>query len=108
MSGYEVDLSYLQDTLKKLQGVADGMDKHSDTVNYQTNLNQSQFGGPGFIEAQNLYQAHDAMKTSIAAMIVTLKQMIQEFTDKTGHAHDQYAGTDNSISGTFSAAGGTQ
>jgi hypothetical protein len=102
MSGYEVDLSYLQDTLKKLQGVADGMDHHSDTVNYQTNLTQAQFGGPGFIEADNLYQAHDNMKTQLAAMIKTLQQMIQEFTDKTGHAHDQYAANDSSISGTFS------
>jgi uncharacterized protein YukE len=101
MSGYEVDLSYLQDTLKKLQGVADGMDHHTSKVNYQTNLTRAQFGGAGFAEADNLYQAHDAMKTQLSAMITTLQQMIQEFTDKTGHAHAQYASTDTSIGDQF-------
>ncbi|MEY9878114.1 hypothetical protein ABH931_007639 [Streptacidiphilus sp. MAP12-33] len=102
MAGYEVDLSYLQDTLKKLQGVADGMDTPCGVANYQTNLSSSQFGGEGFLEAQNLYQAHDNMKSQLSTMITALQQMIQEFTDKTGRAHDQYAGTDSSVSGTFS------
>jgi hypothetical protein len=102
MSGYEVDLSYLKDTLKKLQGVADGMDQHTSKVNYQTNLTRAQFGGEAFIEAGNLYQAHDNMKTQLGAMIHTLQQMIQEFTDKTGSAHDQYAASDSSANDAFS------
>jgi hypothetical protein len=81
------------------------MDHHTSKVNYQTNLTKSQFGGAGFLEADNLYQAHDTMKNQLAAMIKTLQQMIQDFTDKTGHAHDQYAGTDQTIGGTFQRGG---
>ncbi|MEZ0065749.1 uncharacterized protein YukE [Streptacidiphilus sp. MAP12-20] len=100
--GYQVDLSYLQDTLKKLQGVVDGMDTTCGVANYQTNLNRSQFGGDAFVEAGTLYSAHDNMKTQLNGMISTLQQMIQEFKDKTGHTHDQYAGTDNAVKYTFS------
>ncbi|WP_042425218.1 hypothetical protein [Streptacidiphilus anmyonensis] len=101
MSGYEVDLSYLQDTYKKLQGIAYGMDHHTSAVNYKTNLSPSQFGGEGFLEADNLYQAHETMKNQLSAMMTTLQTMIQEFTDKTGSAHDQYANTDTSVGDQF-------
>ncbi|WP_052442910.1 type VII secretion target [Streptacidiphilus neutrinimicus] len=102
MSGYEVDLSYLQDTVKKLQGVADGMDDANQKAQYQTNLIHTQIGSETFIEASNLHTAHDNMKTQLANMIKTLQTMIQEFTDKTGSAHDQYAAQDTQTSQNFS------
>jgi hypothetical protein len=102
VSGYEVDLSYLQDTLKKLQAVTDGMDDANSKAKYHTNLNRSQVGGELFIEAGNLHAAHEYMKTQLAAMITTLQSMIQEFTDKTGSAHDQYAAQDVQTGQSFS------
>jgi hypothetical protein len=101
MAGYEVDLSYLQDTLKKLQGVSDGMDVVCGVSNYQTNIARSEFGGDKFIEAGNLFAAHDHMKTELTKMIATLKSMIQDFTDKTGSAHAQYAAQESQTGQTF-------
>jgi hypothetical protein len=102
MSGYDVDLSYLQDTVKKLQGVADGMDDANQKAQYQTNLTRTQIGSDLFVEAGNLHLAHDNMKTQLAHMITTLQTMIQEFTDKTGAAHDAYAAQDTQTSQDFS------
>ncbi|WP_052434802.1 type VII secretion target [Streptacidiphilus melanogenes] len=102
MSGYEVDLSYLQDTVKKLQGVADGMDDANQKAQYQTNLTRTQVGGTMFVEAGNLHTAHDNMKSQLANMIKTLQTMIQEFTDKTGSAHDQYSAQDTQTGQNFS------
>ncbi|WP_037605201.1 hypothetical protein [Streptacidiphilus rugosus] len=89
--GYQVDLSYLNATVLKLQGVAQQMDHPIGVATYQTNLSRSQIGGETFIEAGNLFAAHEHMKAELASMIATLQSMIQEFKDKTGHAHDQYA-----------------
>ena len=102
MSGYDVDLDYLRDTVKKLQGVADGMDDTNQKAQYQTNLTRPQVGGDLFMEAGNLHTAHDNMKTQLAKMIKTLQTMIQEFTDKTGHAHDSYSAQDTQTSKDFS------
>jgi hypothetical protein len=100
-TGYEVDLSYLQATVTKLQGVVDGMDGVGCTVTYQTNLTQKQIGGDGFQEAAALYSAHEHMKTQINGMITTLKSMIQEFQTKTGNAHKAYAAQESQTSTNF-------
>ena len=91
-TGYSVDLSYLQDTVKKLQGVADGMDECNLKATYHTDLGRDQFGGEKFLEAQGLSDAHKHMKDSITAMIGTLQSMIQEFQSKTSAAHAAYSG----------------
>ncbi|MBF9070403.1 hypothetical protein [Streptacidiphilus fuscans] len=100
-NGYEVDLSYLQQAVTQLQSVADGMDGTKEKANYQTNLTPGQFGGEGFLEAQTLYGAHDAMKTDITNMIGTLQSMIQEFQGKTSSAHKAYSDQETNTAGGF-------
>lgn len=102
MSGYDVDLDYLRDTKKKLQAVADGMDDTNQKAQYQTSLSRSQVGGELFMEAGNLHRAHDNMKMQLAHMTTVLQTMIQEFTDKTGAAHDSYSAQDTQTGKDFS------
>ncbi|MEZ0095690.1 hypothetical protein [Streptacidiphilus sp. EB129] len=100
-TGYSVDLDYLQNTITRLQGVVDGMDDTTNKANYETNLTPQQFGGSAFQEAVALHQAHDDMKTSITNMIITLKAMVQEFTDKTNHVHTTYRNNEAASAGSF-------
>ncbi|WP_370063292.1 hypothetical protein [Streptacidiphilus sp. MAP5-3] len=87
--------------MTQLQSVADGLDPTKGKAKYQTNLTQSQLGSHGFLEAQALLSAHQAMQTDVTNMIGTLQQMIQEFQGKTSSAHKAYSDQETNTAGGF-------
>ncbi|WP_051940559.1 hypothetical protein [Phaeacidiphilus oryzae] len=87
--GYSVDLDYLQDTIKKLQGVCDSMGGPEQCAVHDTNLESTDFGH-NFVEATQLHQAHETMRSEIQGMITSLKSMIQDFHGRTTQVHNGY------------------
>ncbi|SEL14500.1 hypothetical protein [Streptacidiphilus jiangxiensis] len=90
MSGYQVDVDFLRETVLKLQGITDGMDGKSQIAAYQTGLSRAQLGSPDFLEADSLHDAHVQMQTALKGMVATLQEMLQEVTDGTGSVHRRY------------------
>jgi hypothetical protein len=95
--GYSVDLDYLQDTIKKLQGVCDSMGGPEQCAVHDTNLQSNDFGH-NFEEALGLHQAHDQMRGEIQGMITHLKEMIQDFHGRTTQVHGTYQHHEQSTS----------
>ncbi|RAG85805.1 hypothetical protein DN069_09870 [Streptacidiphilus pinicola] len=90
MSGYQVDVDFLRETVLKLQGITDAMEGKRQIADYQTGLSRAQLGSPDFLEADSLHGAHVEMQTSLKAMVEILGGMLQEVTDRTEQVHRRY------------------
>ncbi|MFG2227149.1 hypothetical protein [Streptomyces sp. NPDC048644] len=104
---YRVDLSALEDTVRKLNGVLKDLgNAHADT-RYKTSLSPSALGadapGATFLEARKLTQAHTEMKTHIEEVVQHLNEVMDKFGSNTRKAHGNYqnqeAETATSMSG---------
>lgn len=101
MSGFQVDVDFLRETMLKFQGITDGMDGKRQIAAYQTGLSRAQLGSPEFLEADGLHGAHVQMQTALRGMVDTLKEMLQEVTDKTGQVHRSYLDQEHTTAADF-------
>lgn len=89
-NGYKVDLSALDEVIKKLNQVADDMGgRTKTTAKYETYLPKGWLG-TGFQEADDLHHAHSEVKSNIEGYIDALHRLIQQFGSDAGKARKNY------------------
>ncbi|MFF2927914.1 hypothetical protein ACFVTP_36915 [Streptomyces celluloflavus] len=91
---YRVDLSALEDTIRKLNGVLKDLGNANADTRYKTSLSRSALGadapGASFLEARKLTEAHTQMKTHIEEIVQHLHDVMNEFGNKTQKVHGNY------------------
>ncbi|MCM2579911.1 hypothetical protein [Streptomyces meridianus] len=91
---YRVDLSALDNVIKKLNGVLRDLGNANSDTKYKTYLSPSALGadagGAKFIEARELADAHTDMKTHIEQVVEHLNDVMDKFGTKTKKAHGAY------------------
>lgn len=88
-SGYKVDLSALDEVIKKLNRVMDDMGGPHTTSQYETYLPPGWLG-KDFDEEKGLRQAHEDTKSAIGAYIKSLQELINEFSSNTAQVRRNY------------------
>lgn len=88
-NGYKVDLSALDEVIKKLNQVVDGMGGPKTCARYETNI-PSHWLGTNFVEAMDLHKAHDETKGNIEAYIDKLQQLIVKYSSDTDQVKRNY------------------
>ncbi|MFJ4716080.1 hypothetical protein [Streptomyces sp. NPDC088785] len=100
--GYEVDLDALDQVVKELNQVLKDMEGPKQKAKYGTDVPDGALG-KGFSEAQELYDAHEKMKTKIQSeMIEKIEDLVDKFGRKTEKARGVYqdAEAENTITDT--------
>lgn len=93
---YRVDLSALQQVIKRLNSLVDTMDGIGATAEYKTELPEG-YLGRGFTQEAGLRVAHGKMKQDIADMVAELKKMILEVSEGTRVIHVGYDGREQEV-----------
>ncbi|WP_327353058.1 hypothetical protein [Streptomyces sp. NBC_01304] len=89
--GMRVDLSALDEVIRKLWTLLDDMDKAGETSRYSTEIPSGAFGANcNFMEASDLHMAHKDMKTSLESAIKGLHGLIDQFGKSTSKVKDKY------------------
>ncbi|WP_051704849.1 hypothetical protein [Streptomyces sp. NRRL S-455] len=100
-NGMRVDLSALDEVIRKLWRLLDDMDKAGTTSKYDTTIPEHAFGQTSgevvFHEAKNLHAAQTEMKTKIEGIIKTLHGLIDDFSTKTSKVRDRYNDEEHEI-----------
>ncbi|MEV0094317.1 hypothetical protein [Streptomyces sp. NPDC050738] len=94
-SGMRVDLSAMDEVIRKLWGLLDDMDTAGTAAKYNTEIPPTALGHESFKEAAKLHGAHGEMKTNIEAMIKKLHGLIDEFGTSTSKVRDKYSEQEN-------------
>ncbi|WP_018532888.1 MULTISPECIES: hypothetical protein [unclassified Streptomyces] len=111
--GYKVDLSALDNAIKKLNGIIADLGKTGQDTKHKTVLPSGALGfsptcDAPFKEAEDLSKAHDDMKTYLESVVHHLEEVMDDFGAKTKRAHGAYqdaeADTASAVHGTSSAA----
>lgn len=97
---YRVDLSELEGTITKLNGVLRDMNNASSNAKNKTHLPAGALG-TGFGEAHKLYGAHDEMKQHIQEIVEHLNSLIDEFGQKTKKTHGHYQNSEYETTAAF-------
>ncbi|PNE38668.1 MULTISPECIES: hypothetical protein [Streptomyces] len=91
---YRVDLSALEETMRKLNGILKDLGSAHSDARYKTSLSQNALGadagGANFMEARRLTEAHTDMKNSIESIVGHLHDVTNEFGTKTKKVHGNY------------------
>ncbi|MEU1622545.1 hypothetical protein ACFZAU_38670 [Streptomyces sp. NPDC008238] len=87
---YKVDLSELEDTITKLNGVLSSMGSAKSTAVNQTFLPPGALG-IDFVEAKELTEAHDGMKLYLEDIIKAVHEVMDQFGKNTKKAHGHYS-----------------
>ncbi|MFB6441395.1 hypothetical protein ACFCVY_32250 [Streptomyces sp. NPDC056411] len=91
---YRVDLSALEDTIRKLNGILKDLGNANADTRYKTSLPASALGadapGASFLEARKLTNAHTDMKRHIEEIVQHLHDVTDEFGTKTRKVHGNY------------------
>ncbi|WP_328501403.1 hypothetical protein OG828_14855 [Streptomyces sp. NBC_00457] len=86
-----VDLSALDEVIRKLWTLLDDMDKAGQTSRYNTEIPMDAFGNSClFLEAGDLHTAHKNMKTDLEKAIQSLHELIDKFGKSTSKVKDKY------------------
>ncbi|MFG2864642.1 hypothetical protein [Streptomyces sioyaensis] len=98
MSEYGVDLDALDQVVKELNEVLKDMGNSKSTAKHSTYLAKGTLGHK-FKEAEQLYQAHDAMKGSIEGLMHMVEGLVDQFGKKSSKVRGAYqdAEADNSM-----------
>ncbi|MFF3951166.1 hypothetical protein ACFYYN_41160 [Streptomyces sp. NPDC001902] len=88
---YKVDLSELEDTITKLNGVLSSMGGVKSCAVNGTHLPDGALGSGDFIEASELAKAHDEMKVHIQDVIDFLHSVMDDFGKNTKKVHGAYS-----------------
>ncbi|MEV6588078.1 hypothetical protein [Streptomyces acidicola] len=89
-NGMRVDLSALDEVIRKLNGLLSDMDKANTKAKYETDIPSTAFGSMKFLESNGLHTAHQDQKTKIENMIRGLHQLINDFGTSTSKVRDKY------------------
>jgi hypothetical protein len=89
-NGYKVDLSALDEVIKKLNNVVDGMGSPKTCAKYETNIPTGWFGTADFQEAHGLQKEHDNVKGNIEGYIDKLQGLIVKFSSDTAQVRKNY------------------
>jgi hypothetical protein len=86
-----VDLSALDEVIKKLWTLLDDMDKAGETSRYRTDIPMDAFGNTClFREAGSLFNAHKDAKSDLESAIEGLHGLIDKFGKSTSKVKDKY------------------
>ncbi|MFD5097762.1 hypothetical protein [Streptomyces albidochromogenes] len=89
--GMRVDLSALDEVIKKLWTLLDDMDKAGETSRYRTDIPMDAFGQTCFFkEAGSLQMAHKDAKSGLEGAIQGLHGLIDRFGKSTSKVKDKY------------------
>ncbi|SCK33097.1 hypothetical protein [Streptomyces sp. WMMB 322] len=88
-SGYKVDLSALDEVIKKLNRVVDDMGGPHTCAKYETYLPPGWLG-KGFSEEQGFRGAHDGVKSDIEGYIKQLQNLIVKFSSNASQVRRNY------------------
>jgi len=88
-NGYKVDLSALDEVIKKLNGVVDEMSGPKTKARYETNI-PAHWLGTNFAEAMDLHAAHDATKSNIEGYVARLQYLITKYSSNTEQVRRNY------------------
>ncbi len=86
---YKVDLSEIEGTISRLNGVLRDMGASSASAKSKTYLPEGALG-TGFAEATQLYGAHQQMKRALEQIVQHLENVLDDFGQKTKKTHDAY------------------
>ncbi|MFI1963526.1 hypothetical protein ACH429_05195 [Streptomyces pathocidini] len=86
---YKVELSELEGTITKLNGVLSRLGNADSNAKTNTYLPAGALG-TGFDEADSLASAHSTMKTHIEDVVTYLNDVVNSFGDKTKKVHGAY------------------
>jgi hypothetical protein len=84
-----VDLSELEETVRKLRRITTAMGESVTKSKYNTYLPKGALGA-GFAEENDITAAHDKMKRHMEDVIDYLNEVIDDFGTKTKNAHGKY------------------
>jgi hypothetical protein len=101
-NGMRVDLSAVDEVIRKLWTLLDDMDKAGTTSKYDTEISTDALGQVSqhscrFVEAQHLHAAHTDMKNTIEGIINHLHGLIDDFSTKTSKVRDRYNNKEHEI-----------
>ncbi|MGV9642256.1 hypothetical protein [Streptomyces sp. NPDC003514] len=97
-NGMRVDLSALDEVIRKLWRLLDDMEKAGTTSKYSTAIPMDAFGQSCyFTEARDLHGAQGEMKAKIEQMIKKLHELIDDFSTKTSKVRDKYNDEEHEI-----------
>ncbi|MEU8754336.1 hypothetical protein AB0C88_28050 [Streptomyces chartreusis] len=105
-NGMRVDLSQLDDVIRKLNGLLSDMDKANTKAKYETDIPSTAFGSLKFLESNELHSAHQDQKTRIEKLIKDLHQLIDDFGKSTSKVRDKYSNQEQANAQGVSAAPG--
>jgi hypothetical protein len=88
-NGYKVDLSALDEVIKKLNRVVDDMSGPKTKAKYETNI-PTHWLGQNFAEAMDLHRAHDATKSNIEGYIDQLQNLVVTYSSNTAQVRRNY------------------
>jgi hypothetical protein len=93
-----VDLSALDEVIRRLWRLLDDMDKAGTTSKYDTEIPMDAFGQTCyFTESGDLHAAQGEMKTKIEKIIKQLHELIDDFSTKTSQVRDKYNDKEHEI-----------
>ncbi|MGW2344706.1 hypothetical protein [Streptomyces sp. NPDC001661] len=101
--GYKVDLSALDQVIRKLNGVIGDLGKANADTKHNTYLPKGALGS-GFDEAEELSRAHDEMKTHLEEVVDHLEKVMDDFGSKTKKAHGAYQDAEADTAGAVNGA----
>ncbi|WP_329121633.1 hypothetical protein [Streptomyces sp. NBC_01465] len=91
---YRVDLSALDEVVRKLNGIITDLGDAKSDSKYKTYLPPgalgSDAGGATFIEAGKLHAAHTEMKTHLEEIVEHIHGLTDDFGTKTKKTHGAY------------------
>ena len=88
-SGYKVDLSALDEVIKKLNRVVDDMGGPHTTAKYETYLPPGWLG-KGFNEENDFRGAHSGVKSDVEGYIKQLQNLINQFSSNASQVRRNY------------------
>ncbi|MFB6938533.1 hypothetical protein ACF063_32690 [Streptomyces chartreusis] len=90
-NGMRVDLSAMDEVIRKLWTLLDDMDKAGQTSRYNTEISMDAFGNTCmFREAGDLQSAHKDAKSDLEGAIKSLHDLIDKFGKSTSKVKDKY------------------
>lgn len=90
MRGTRVDLSELEETVRKLGRLTTAMGESVTASKYNTCLPEGALGSHRFVEGTELTSAHRRMKAHIEEIIEVIEEAIDDFGTKTKTVHGNY------------------
>ena len=90
MGQMRVDLSELEETVRKLGRLATAMGESVTRSKYNTYLPEGALGSHRFVESNELTDAHRTMKAHIEEVVEVINEAVDDFGTKTKTVHGNY------------------